>query len=65
MHEYRLIHDKWSDSFGRNKLRVAKINNFINYLINKHEILADAFFIKNATIVTEYFHHSVYDVEHT
>ena len=41
---------------------MPEINDFIDDLVNKHEVFADAFFIQDAAIVTENFHHSVNDV---
>ena len=42
---------------------MAVIYDFIYDLIYEHEIFANALFIKNAAVVSEYFHHSIYDVK--
>ena len=38
------------------------VDDLINDLINQHEILPDAFLVKNTAKVAEDFHHSVQDI---
>ena len=40
------------------------INDFVNYLVNEHEVFPNRLLVEDATIVTEYFHHSVDHVMH-
>lgn len=40
------------------------INYFINDLINENEILPNTLLANHSTIVSEYLHHSVYNVHH-
>ena len=42
---------------------MAVIDHFVNNLIDEHKVLANAFFVENATIVSEDFHHTVQNVE--
>lgn len=38
------------------------VNNFIDKLINQHEVLPDALFIENSAIISKYFHHSIKNI---
>ena len=43
---------------------MSVINNLINDLVNKDEILSDCLFIEHSAIVSENLHHTVDDVHH-
>ena len=46
------------------ELGVAVVDDFINYFVDEHEVLADAFLVEHAAVVAEDLHHAVEDVDH-
>lgn len=43
---------------------MPEIDNLVYDLVNKHEVFADAFFVEDAAVIPEDFHHAVDDIEH-
>ena len=64
LNQNRFINYILLDVFCSHLLWVSIIDDFIDNLINQHEILPNTLFIQNSTEVSKYFHHSIQNVHH-